>query len=102
MRLKSIGASAVLVAAFAASMLSVSAAYAATPEFAHCVARTGGKFAAGCGKAGSGYEKEAVPAGSKIGFTTTTGITVLKGTGDNKMTCQKSKGLGDITGPKTV
>jgi hypothetical protein len=102
MRFKSREALVVLVAAFAASMLSASAASAAAPEFAHCVAKTGGKLAAGCGKAGSGYEKEAVPAGSKIAFTTTAGTTVLKGTGNNKMTCQKDKSQGDITGPKTV
>ena len=69
--------------------------------FVHCAAKTGGKFAAGCGKWGTGYEKEAVPAGSKTGFTITSGVTTLKGTG-NTMTCQKNKSKGEVTGAKTV
>jgi hypothetical protein len=93
-----------LVAAFAIGAMATAGALAAAPEFYHCISKTGGKFASGCTASGSGFEKEPVATGSKIKFTsksseehfyTPSSIKV-------KLTCEKGKSEGEITGPKTV
>jgi hypothetical protein len=91
-----------LVAVFAMSVVASATASAAAPEFLHCVAKTGGKFAAGCGKAGTGYEKEAVKAGvGKLKFTGKEGVSHLYGP-HFTITCKEDTSKGEITGPTTI
>jgi hypothetical protein len=91
-----------VLAAFGLSAIAASAASAAAPEFFHCVAKTGGKFAAGCGKTGTGFEKAPVAAGSKIAFTGTVGPTTIYLKGEYHITCESGTSKGEVTGPKTT
>ena len=93
-----------LVAACAIGAMGAGGATAALPEFYHCVSKTGGKFASGCTASGSGFEKEPVASSSKIKFTSKSGeghFYVPSSLGV-KLTCEKDKSEGEITGPKTV
>ncbi len=91
-----------LAAVFAFSAVAVASASAALPEFYHCVPKTGGKWMAGCLTAGTTYEKEPVPTGSKIPFTSTSGEGVLETVGGHTVKCKKDTDSGEITGPKTI
>src|SRR5580704_3450139 len=94
-----------LVAVFAIGTMATAGALAAAPEFYHCVKKTGGKFAAGCTSAGTAYEKEPVTAGSKIKFTSKSsgeGHFYVPSSLKVKLSCEKDKDEGEITGPKTV
>jgi hypothetical protein len=90
-----------LMAVFAMSAVATSAALAA-PEFVHCVAKAGGTFGAGCTTVGSGFAKEAVPAGSKIKFTDKEGTSKFNAKGEITFTCTADTSKGEITGPTTV
>ncbi len=91
------------------AMLAVAAAGAASasaaPEYWHCVPKTGGLWNAGCTAAGTTNEKEPVPAGSKIAFTSTSGVKNLYTTGPLgikvKVECKTDSNSGAITGPTT-
>jgi hypothetical protein len=93
-----------MLAVFAVGAVASASASAAAPEFFHCIAKTGGGFAAGCKVTGTGFEKVAVPAGSKIAFTSTSEPSYLfaNAAGSFRIKCETDTDKGEITGPKTV
>jgi hypothetical protein len=93
-----------LLAVFALGAIASSSALAVAPEFVRCVAHAGGGFAAGCKVTGAGFEKEAVPAGSHIKFTSTSEPSYLfaNAAGTFRITCATDTDTGEITGPKIV
>jgi hypothetical protein len=77
------------------------------PEFVHCVAKTGGKFAAGCLTAGTTFEKEPVKAGvGKLKFTDKEGVSNFYATNSKGVlivfTCTADTSKGEITGNTTT
>jgi uncharacterized membrane protein len=102
MRSKGRMALGVLAAVVAVTAVSTTSALAAAPEFVHCVAKKGGKYAAGCTGTGTGFEKEAVKNGSSIKFTASGGESRFEIPGQSLIDCTKSTSSGEIAGPKTV
>jgi hypothetical protein len=74
------------------------------PEFVHCIAQAGGLWMAGCKLAGTTFEKVPVPAGSKIKFASTSGVSYLyaNNAGTFRIRCAKDKDKGEITSANTV
>jgi hypothetical protein len=93
-----------MLAVFAIEAVASASASAAAPEFFHCVAHAGGGFAAGCKVTGAGFEKEAVPAGSSIKFTSISEPSYLfaNASGTFRIKCEADTSKGEVTGPKTV
>jgi hypothetical protein len=100
-----------LMAVFALGAVASATASAAAPEFFHCVkltSKTGGYTSSSCALASKTktgeFEKNAVPAKSKIKFTDTLGTTRFyrNSTGTSRVVCGKGTATGEVSGPKEV
>lgn len=103
-RLRFVGA--VVVAAFAFSVVTVASAVAQAPEIGRCVAHPGGKYTNNVctklakGKTVGGFEWEAGAAKKK--FVGTGGVGTLETVHKVKVTCKSETSDGEYTSPKGV
>ena len=101
--IKTLGLAGLMAMMVVASIGAVGAS-AAEPAVYHCVAKTGGKWNAGCTAAGTTFEKEPVPAGAKIAFTSKSGVKRLWSTESGlkaEVECTKDSDEGELTGART-